>query len=324
MENMEMEIKVNLGDEIKTSLVLNPNNLLSETRKKLLDEIEIPFKFGDKLKNDIPKEKESEIKLKDILDGTNLYLIKRVMLGKKIESRKELDFYLYPQRKLTDEEKASSLNIMVVGETGSGKSTWLNSFLNYLQEIQLEENERYYLFDEKELMDVYDKPIIYNIEPNKLINKPIRLIDTPGFGTDRGLEYDKKMIEDIRNLFQNSEIENINAICFFFKANQGRVRYWDFPEILSLFKKEIINNIIFIFTFTDNFKDIPCLKEIKYKDNLFAQMFEDINKIPYFAFDNGAYFNDDKESVKKIYENNTNNFRNFLQCVSSLNRVSLH
>ena len=114
-----MKIDVNLGDEIKISLMLDPNNSLSETRKKLLDEIKFSFKFGDKYKNDIPKEKESEIKLKDILEGTNLYLIKRVMLGKKIESRKGLDFYLYPQRKLTDEEKVSSLNIMVVGESWS-------------------------------------------------------------------------------------------------------------------------------------------------------------------------------------------------------------
>ncbi len=186
MENMK--IQVNLGDEIKISLMLNPNNLLSETRKKLLDEIEIPFKYGNQHKNDIPKEKESEIKLKDILDGSNLYLIKDmikgVMLGRKIETKNGLDFYLYPQRKLTEEEKNSSLNIMVIGETGSGKSTWLQCLLNYLQEIQLEEDERYYLFDEKALLDEYqnkngskfpsfsiiEKPTIYNIEPNKLLN----------------------------------------------------------------------------------------------------------------------------------------------------------
>ena len=318
------KIEINIGDEMKISLILETNSQISEIRKKLLDEIDISFKFGDKYKTEIPKEKESEIKLKDILDGTNLFLIKRVMLGKKIESRNELDFYLYPQRKLTEEEKASSLNIMVAGEPGSGKSTWLNSFLNYLQEIQLEENDRYYLFDEKKLLDFYNKPIIYNIEPNKLINKPIRLIDTPGFDSIRGLDDGKKMIEDIRNLFQNSEIENVNAICFFFIANRRRVMYRYIHIILSLFKKEIINNIIIICTFTDNFKDIPCLKEIKNKDGPFAQMFEDINDIPYFAFDNSAYFNDDKESVEKIYEKNTSNFRNFLQCVSSLNRVSLH
>ena len=220
MENMK--IQVNLGDEIKISLMLNPNNLLSETRKKLFDEIEIPFKYGDQHKNYIPKEKVSEIKLKDILDGSNLYLIKdmikRVMLGRKIETKNGLDFYLYPQRKLTEEEKNSSLNIMVIGELGSGKSTWLQSLLNYLQEIQLEENERYYLFDEKGLLDEYekknelkfhsfsiiDKPTIFNIEPNKLFNKPIRLIDTPGFGDTRGIRHDEKIIIEKKgfNLFK--------------------------------------------------------------------------------------------------------------------------
>ena len=110
-------------------------------------------------------------------------MIKRVMLGRKIETKNGLDFYLYPQRKLTEEEKNSSLNIMVIGDTGSGKSTWLQCLLNYLQEIQLEEDERYYLFDEKALLDEYqnkngskfpsfskiEKPTIYNIEPNKLV-----------------------------------------------------------------------------------------------------------------------------------------------------------
>ena len=224
-------------------------------------------------------------------------MIKRVMLGRKIETKNGLDFYLYTQRKLTEEEKNSSLNIMVIGETGSGKSTWLHCFLNYLQEIQLEENERYYLFDEKGLLDEYekknelkfhsfsiiDKPTIFNIEPNKLFNKPIRLIDTPGFGDAYGMKNDKKIIEDIWNLFQNSDIKGINAICFFFDA-QGRAKDWFVRAIISLFNNEIKNNIVFIFTFACDFNDIQCLKGIKYKDGPFDKMFEDINKIPYFAF----------------------------------------
>ena len=338
---LNMKIQVNLGDKIKISLMLNPNNLLSETRKKLFDEIEIPFKYGDQHKNYIPKEKESEIKLKDILDGSNLYLIKdmikRVMLGRKIETKNGLDFYLYPQRKLTEEEKNSSLNIMVIGELGSGKSTWLQCLLNYLQEIQLEEDERYYLFDEKGLLDGYEKKYvlkfpffsinnkitIYNIEPNKLFNKPIRLIDTPGFGGTRGIRYNERIIEDIKNLFQSSEIESINTICFFFKANQGRARDWFVPRIISLFNNEIKNNVVFIFTFTTNFKDILHLNLIKNKNSLFDIMFEDINKIPYFAFNSIIYFYNYEKYVEDIYENNTNNFRNFLQCISSFNRVSL-
>lgn len=83
----------------------------------------------------------------------NLYLkkeiIKRKMIGEKYETKDGLDYYIYPQTELTDSETNRSSNIMVIGETGVGKSTWLHCFINYLQGIQIEEKNRYYLFDEK-------------------------------------------------------------------------------------------------------------------------------------------------------------------------------
>ena len=89
------------------------------------------------------------------MDGKNLYLkkekIKRTMLGEKVEIKNGLDFYVYPQIELSDIEKKRSSNLMVIGETGVGKSTWLHCFINYLQGIQIEENNRYYLFDEKNM-----------------------------------------------------------------------------------------------------------------------------------------------------------------------------
>ena len=107
---------------------------LAEIRNDLLDSVTFPFIFLDADEKDIPKGKESTTTLKDILDGKNLYLkketIKRVMLGKKVESKEGLDFYVYPQIKLTNEEKDSSSNIMIIGETGVGKSTWIHSFIN--------------------------------------------------------------------------------------------------------------------------------------------------------------------------------------------------
>ena len=79
------------------------------------------------------------------------------MLGNILEKKYGLDIYLYPQTNFTKEEKDKSTNIMVIGETGTGKSFWLHNLVNYIQNIQLEENNRYYLFDEKNLGDQYDK-----------------------------------------------------------------------------------------------------------------------------------------------------------------------
>ena len=95
---------------------------------------------------------------------------------------------------------------MVLGETGVGKSTWINSFINYVEDIQLEKDERYYLFDEKRNPEEYQKKygkkpigsnvtdihLIYNIGATKLFDNPIRIIDTPGFGDLRGHKYEEK------------------------------------------------------------------------------------------------------------------------------------
>ena len=52
------------------------------------------------------------------------------MLGIKVEPKESLDLYVYPQIKLINEEKDSLSNIMIIRETGVGKSTLIHSFIN--------------------------------------------------------------------------------------------------------------------------------------------------------------------------------------------------
>ena len=187
------KIRIYLGNQRKTEMELETGKLLTEIRNDLLDPVKFPFIFLDDEDNEIPKEKESTTKLEDILDGRNLMLKKieeKKMLGRKIKSKNGLDFYIYPQINLTKEEKDKSLNIMILGETGMGKSTWLHSLINYIQNIKLEENNRYLLFDEKSLQEehqkihgkkpygcsVTDKPAIYSIEASKQFINPLRIL----------------------------------------------------------------------------------------------------------------------------------------------------
>ena len=317
---------------------------LADVRKEILDSITFPFVFADEDENEIPKDKEENIKLAEILDGKNLYVkkekITRKMLGVKCESKDGIDFYVYPQREFTNEEKNCSSNIMVIGETGVGKSTWLHGFINFMQGIQIEENKRYYLFDEKALQKEYEKkhgkkpdgssvtdsPAIYNIEPTKSFNNPIRLIDTAGFGDTRGESYDEKITKDIQKLFESSEIENLNAICLIFKASETRAHDRAkkvIKKLFSLFGEEIKNNIIIIFTFADDFNDIPALKTLKDKTSPFAKILGDIENLPHFAFNNKAYFSPNRNQFSGTYENNTKNFGNLLQKIFELRRISL-
>ena len=126
---------------------------------------------------------------------------------------------------------------MVIGETGTGKSFWLHNLVNYIQNIQFEENNRYYLFDEKNLGDQYDKqhgeklpnylivykPYVYNIKPTNIYQNPIRVIDTIGYGDIRDSTYDKSKIQDIKNLLNKLNINSLNAICLFIHASTTRI-----------------------------------------------------------------------------------------------------
>jgi len=108
------KIKLHLEGEGRIIIDIEIYKFLSKIRKDLLDVVKFPFIFVDDDDNEIPKEKESATKLKDILGRKNLTLKKideKIMLGRKIGNKNGLDFYLYPQINLTKVEKDKSLNI---------------------------------------------------------------------------------------------------------------------------------------------------------------------------------------------------------------------
>ena len=144
---------------------LNTESSLKNIRTALLDSITFPFKFvfidDDGEEKEIQKDDEISKILDDILDGRNLHIkkekINRKILGQKIDEKGDLQFYLFPKVQFTYTELDCASNIIIAWETGVGKSTWIHAFLNYMQGIQIEENIRYLLFNEKEKQKKYDE-----------------------------------------------------------------------------------------------------------------------------------------------------------------------
>ena len=136
-------VRIYLEEDLIVTLELKTDISLEKVREILLAHINFDYIFLlDDEKTEVSKNEESDWKLKDVLYGKRLYIKKvikkREMLGEKIESKNGIDYYVYPEYEFTEEEKRKSSNIMVIGETGVGKSTWLHCFINYLQGIELE------------------------------------------------------------------------------------------------------------------------------------------------------------------------------------------
>ncbi|XP_071148474.1 uncharacterized protein [Mytilus edulis] len=197
---------------------------------------------------------------------------------------------------------AMERTVMIVGATGSGKSTLINGMANYIMGVTWEDSFRFTLINleaceqarehdqahsQTEWVTCYT---IHN-DVSDRVNYTINLIDTPGFGDTRGLEQDAKIIEQIRELFNSKGergVATLDAVCFILKAPDARLtttQKYIFEAILSLFGNDIKDNICTLITFADGQRP-PVLAGI-----------QAIEGIPlpydtYFTFNNSALFVD--------------------------------
>ena len=225
----------------------------------------------------------------------------------KISEENNLYIYKYPNIPFTDNEKIGVKTIMVVGETGSGKTTLLNSFLNYLMGIKYEDTFRYKIINEdsknkKPGGSVTDNVNIYYIRSIFKDIPFVRIVDTPGFGDTRGIIFDKKIIDMIREAFTKN-CETINAICFVAKSNETRLtdfQKYIFGQVMGLFGNDVGENFIAMLTFSDG--QIPnIVSSLESKESIFYQIREQIQDPWYLTFNNSAVFNSVQQRFSKSF-----------------------
>ncbi|GBC01566.1 hypothetical protein RclHR1_04230011 [Rhizophagus clarus] len=167
------------------------------------------------------------------------------------------------------------INILLLGETGVGKSTFINAFANYLKFNTLNNaksgdmevlipskftitDDNYEIktiklgnYDPNEKLDIGEsstrecKSYVFHSAENKLI----RLIDTPGIGDTKGTENDKKNFVNI--LWFINYYRYLNGICILLKPNNSRLNVvfkFCIQELLSHLHKNAKDNIVFCFT----------------------------------------------------------------------------
>ncbi|XP_055341675.1 uncharacterized protein LOC129590459 [Paramacrobiotus metropolitanus] len=164
------------------------------------------------------------------------------------------------------------VNILVLGETGVGKSTWINGFANFLTYAHLEDALADPIFLIPSRFTMTDKsleekvvcmggananepetgqsdtqmPASYAIKKGSTV---VRLIDTPGIGDTRGADQDKKNFQLIMQHLAN--YEKIHGICILLKPNDSRLTVmfrFCIKELLTHLHRDCCHNIVFIFT----------------------------------------------------------------------------
>ncbi|EPE05478.1 aaa atpase domain containing protein [Ophiostoma piceae UAMH 11346] len=181
-------------------------------------------------------------------------------------------------------DQTDYVNILILGETGVGKSTFINSLVNYLAYETLDEakhaDELSWVIpcsfsiqtmdrsrpngaikerkvqvggrdDEKDGSSgdsATQKTAVY---PVNVGDKTIRLIDTPGIGDTRGLEFDKKNMADILRTL--SSYEHLHGILILLKSNNSRLTVtfnFCMQELLTHLHRSASRNMAFGFTNT--------------------------------------------------------------------------
>ena len=189
--------------------------------------------------------------------------------------------------------------ILVVGETGAGKTTFINGLANYICGVTWEDPFRFKLIDEDSkseknssigdqscsqtrFISAYRFPYC---EESEQLCYAVTLIDTPGFGDTGGIMRDKEIESQVREFFNGKTwVDHVDAVCFIIQASNARLtpsQQYVFNAILSMFGKDIEENFMVLFTFADGQKP-PAIAAME-KANIPCQLFCKMNNSALFA-----------------------------------------
>ena len=201
------------------------------------------------------------------------------------------------------------VTILVVGATGTGKTTLLNSIVNYAYDVRIDDDFRFKIVtqaqDGKESASSRTKTVTaYTLYGTKLkdgngLPCTLTVIDTPGYGDTDGLSADKNTTKIIKELFEAEPprgILSLNAVVLVVKSSDTRLtahQKHNFKSVLALFGKDLAASILIAATFCDA-GEAP-VKLVLEKSGIACKNF--------FKFNNSAVFagrcNDDLENLSQ-------------------------
>ncbi|KAL1248233.1 hypothetical protein QQF64_021551 [Cirrhinus molitorella] len=196
--------------------------------------------------------------------------------------------------------------ILMVGETGTGKTTMINTMMNYMLDVKREDKVWFEITDDQsDRTQAHSQTSRITVYGFYLQESSIDLtiIDTPGYGDTRGINLDKEIAVSLLDLSKSAEdIHEIHAVCLVMMAQQIRLsdrQQYIFDAVQSLFGNDIAENIVLLFTNSNGKRPNLALAAVKEAEIKCAV--NDKNQPVFFLFDNcqsDTYDEDDEQDAE--------------------------
>ncbi|CAG0904338.1 unnamed protein product, partial [Darwinula stevensoni] len=215
--------------------------------------------------------------------------------------------------------------LILVGASGSGKSTMANGLVNFLMGVEWDHDRRYEIDMTSAVSGEESHASQTKWVTGYTIKSPeygiMTIVDTPGFADTGGMDTDAFIPKQIRAFFKVNGMKELCGVGIVVPAAQSRLtpaEKYVYHSCLKMFGKDVTDNFYVIFTFADC-SDPPALEAIKA---------ENIPHRDYFQVNNSAIYcaNKPEENTgfaKLYWDMGVRGFGKLCTSLSTIKPVSL-